>query len=398
MPDSKMQILQRLQAGEITAEEAMALMNQAPDSPTPPPSQTGPVDYRQINPNNAQQEFHNSQTHHNYHNHQGTSGGILGWVGDIVDSVASSISDLDIDVNVSDFIGGRLSHNKYSVNFVSKPILQSLAQLEINGKNDKIEIHGYDGDTVQIQCNYNARYPNTHVEFHDENGCISLLFNDKEMRSVQVLCQVPHAQIGNLIAETKNARIQLVNVSAKEVILHTKNDNIYIEELNCDKLEACSRNASIKARAISGGAIHLETTNSKITAEDIHSHSLNIKTTNAGIKTAALDVVNIYIATTNAGLKLEDVLLGESPLFWDEERSFEAYTTNGGIRFFVPEGIGFKLEAGTTGSKVTCDLPLYGAEGNRSYVKGESVSYATSGRRLNVRLQTTNASVKIRGV
>jgi len=402
MPDNKLQILERLQAGEITADEALVLMNQTPDSPDKPQpgSQPGSVDPRQINPNKTHHHEAHSQSHHDYHDHHdpSQSGGLFGWISDVVESVTSEIKDMDIDVNVSDFFRGNLSHNKHTVNFTSQPILQNLSQLELHGKNDRVEIHGYDGNTIQIQCHYNARYPDAHVSFHEENGCVALLFNDKEMRSVQVLCQVPHVQIEHLIAETRNARIHLVDVTAKEISLNTKNDNIYLEEINCDHLAAHSRNGNIKARVISGGEILLETTNSKITAEDIHAHSLMLKTTNAGIKTAALDAVNLVIKTTNTGLKLEDTLQSSGPLFWDGERSLEAYTTNSGIRFLVPDGIGFNLEAGTTGGKVTCDVPLYGAEGSRTYVKGESINYATSGRRLNVRLQTTNASIKVRGM
>jgi len=412
MPD-KLQILQRLQKGEITAEEALKLMNQGQDAPTPPPvsSQSDTVDHRQINPNKPHTppppKFHQQDFHHDHHgfdydhrhdNEPGWAESIFGWVGDVVESVTDSIRDLDIEANVSDFFGGGLSHNKNTVHFASAPILQGLAQLELHGKNDKIEIHGYDGDNVQIQCAYDARHPDSQIYFSDENGKVSLLFHEKEFRSVQVLCRVPQAHVGQLIAVTKNARIHVAGINAGDISLTNKNDSIWVEEINCDHLTATTKNAGIKARTITGGTILIETTNSKITAEDIHAGSLSLITTNSGIKTAALDAVHLLIKTSNTGLKLEETLIGCNELFWDGERSIEAYTTNGGVRFFVPDGIGIHLEAGTTGSKVTCEVPLYGATGSRSYVKGESINYATAGRRLNVRLKTTNAGIKIRGM
>jgi len=400
MPD-KLQILQRLQKGEISAEEALKLMNQEQDAPTMPVGQQNPNKPHPAPPPPQAHHQHGSQDFHYDHRHDSEPGwaeSIFGWVGDVVESVTDSIKDLDIDVNVSDFFGGGISHHKNTVHFASAPILQGLAQLELHGKNDKIEIHGYDGDHVQIQCAYDARYPESQIHFSDENGRVSLLFHEKEFRSVQVLCRVPRAHVGQLIAETKNGRIHVAGINAGDINLANKNDPIWVEEINCDNLTVHTKNAGVKARIITGQTVHLETTNSKITAEDIHAGNLNLITTNSGIKTAALDAVHLLIKTTNTGLKLEDTLLGCNELFWDNERSVEAYTTNGGIRFFVPEGIGIHLEAGTTGGKVTYELPLYGATGNRSYVKGESINYATAGRKLNVRLKTTNAGVKIRGM
>ena len=409
----KLTILQRLQAGEITAEEALALMNQAQEGPTPPTAHSSqsngqaPVDSRQINPDthHAQHSTHftgqsNHQEHYGHHDHHqepGWADSLFGWIGEVVDEVTSEFKDMDISANISDVLSGTFSHNKRSVNFVSKPILQSLAQLELHGKNDKIEIHGYEGDCIQIQCDYDARYPDAYVHFHEENGTVALLFEDKTMRSVRVLCKVPRVQIGHLIAATKNDRIHLVDVTASDISLETKNDNIYVEAVNCGSLSAQTRNGNIKTRAISGGNIHLETTNSKITAEDIHAQSLTLITTNAGVKTAAIDSINTYIKTTNTGLKLEETMVSSGPLFWDGERSLEAYTTNGGIRFLLPEGIGLSVEANASGGKVNCNVPLYSTEGNKSYVKGESINYSTTGRRLNVKLHTTNANIKIRG-
>ncbi|MCL2361015.1 MAG: DUF4097 family beta strand repeat-containing protein [Defluviitaleaceae bacterium] len=406
MPD-KLQILQRLQAGEITAEEALAFMNQGQEAPPSVGSQSGPVDHKQSNPNRPPHSHsgthsQDTQGHHEYdYDHRRESGwtdGLFSWVGDVVETVTDSIRDMDIDVNISDFFGGNFSHNKNTVRFDSGPVLQGLTQLELHGKNEKIEIFGYDGDIVQIQCAYDARYPDAHVHFSDENGVVSLLFNEKEFRSVQVLCRVPQAHIKQLIAATKNAKIHIANITAGDIELTNKNDPIHIEEIKCDKLVAHTKNGGIKARAITGGDIHLETTNSKITAEDIHAHNLSLITTNSGIKTAALDAVHLRMKTTNTGIKLEDTLIGCNNLFWDGERSIEAYTTNGGVRFLVPEGIGFHVEAETSGGRVTCEMPLYGAVGDRTYVKGESMNYATSGRRLNVRLRTTNSSIKIRGM
>ena len=401
MPDSKLTILQRLEAGEITAEEAMALINRLNESSAPSQNQRpDPADPRQINPNNSRQANddygHQFQGDYEHHDKNNWIQNLTGWVGEMVDDISDSLGDMDIRVGLMDIFG---DHHRMTETFTSSPVLQNLAQLNLNGKNDKIEIHAYDGDCVQIQCTYDARHPDCHVDFHDENGCISLLFEDKAMRSVRVMCRVPRVRIGQLHAHTKNAQIHLADINAEDIQAHTKNDKIIMESVTCKELTANTRNAGIKARAVSGANILLETTNAKITVEDIRAGSLNLKTTNAGIKTAYLDVAHLTMKTTNSGLKLEDAYMSDGPTAWDSEHTLEAHTTNGNIRLNLPSGMGLNIDARTTSGKIACDVPLYWVnESSKTHLKGESMDYAASGRRLKANLSTTNASVKILGM
>jgi len=414
MSDSKINILQRLEAGEITAEEAMNLINRLNESPTSPPPAGhhrdfgNPVDPRQINPHKSHSAH--ERRHHEHHehyetyddyDHSGTTdwvSSLVGWVGDVVEDITGDIKDWEVTTNLSDIFSGTYGHHNKAETFTSQPVLQGLTQLDLNGKNDKIEIYSYDGDCVQIHCEYDARRPDSYVKFHEENGHISLWFDDKAMRSVKIVCQVPRVHIGHIHAVTKNARIMLGGITAGDISLTTKNDGIFLESVNCGGLTANTTNDKIKAMVISGENIHLETTNSRITAEDVHAGALTLKTTNAGIKTAHLDVTHLIMKTTNTRLKLEDTLAGDVA-FWDDERTLEAYTTNGGIKFCVPEGIGVNIEANTTDSKVTSEIPLYRSEGStKHHLVGESMDYAMSGRRLRARLNTTNGSVKILAV
>jgi len=248
---------------------------------------------------------------------------------------------------------------------------------------------------VQIRCDYDARHPDSYVQFSDGNGQVALWYDDKAMRSVKVLCYVPRVKIGHIHAVNKNGRIRVADVVAGEISLHSKNDKINLESVTCHSLTAITQNDNIKAVAVTGENIYLETTNSKITAEDIHAASLILKTTNAGIKTDSIDAANLVMNTTNSSLKLEDTLMNTSE-FWESERTIEAYTTNDSIKLSVPGGIGLNIEANTTSGKAVSEIPLYKTESSsKSRLVGESVDYATAGRRLRVRLGTTNSSVKI---
>jgi len=393
MSNNKMEILKRLEAGEITADAALAMMSQIKEEPVPPPP---PFKSHSQSPPPHSGGYH---SHEDYEYHQSNNwvDGIVGWVGEMVEDITGGIKDMEVGVNLPDILRGSYSHNKTTQTFVSKSLGQSLAQLELYGKNDKIEIYGYEGDCVQISCAYDARRPGQHVHFHDENGHVSLTFDEKMMRSVRINCRVPRAHIGQIHAVTKNGIILLTNVQTDEIQLETKNESILLENINCKGLTANNRNGNIKALGISGGEILLETTNAKIVAEDINASHLTLKTTNAGVKTIHLNVEHLYLKTTNAGIKLNDLLPSGGFAFWENERTLEVCTTNGGIKVFLPSDIGLDIEGNTTGGKVTCDIPLYFAEDSvKARLKGESVNYAGAGRRLRVLLNTTNASIKIR--
>jgi len=398
MTDNNLKILQRLESGEITAEEALAMMNrQKPAPPMPGPSSTREesIDPRQIDPRKS---HHIHEGHDTYEDHSTGNpewlDNLLGWVGETVDDIAGSIKDSEVSANISDIFSGSYGHYNHTESFTSRPVLQGLTQLDIHGKNDKIEIYAYDGDCVQLHCEYDARRPDSYVQFHEEDGHIALWFDDKSMRSVKVVCRVPRVHIGYLNAVTKNARIHLADITARDINLSTKNDVILLESIRCGGLTANTRNENIKAMAIQGENILLETTNAKITVSDIHANALTLNTTNASIKTAYLDVSHLSLKTTNTRIKLEETLLNSSE-YWEGERTLEAYTTNGGIRLRMPGDIGLSIVANTTDSKVTSEVPLYREDTHKTRLVGETMDYAVAGRKLRVQLGTTNASIKI---
>jgi len=410
MSDNKIKILQRLEAGEITAEEALAMISQIKDehsaaTPKPPFEGNGPNPNIEHNHETYDFESVNFGAHGKYQSHRDyehqRSGdwidGIVGWVGELVGDIADDIKDMEVPVNLPDIIRGSFSHNKRAETFVSEPILQNLTKLVIYGKNDNIEIYPYDGDRVQVNCAYDARRPDEYVHFQEENGCISLLFDEKLMHSVRAICQVPRTHIGQLYAATKNGTIHIMDTIADDIQIETKNDNIHVENITCKTLVAHNRNANIKSQAITGTEVILETSNAKITAEDIHAVSLTLKTSNANIRPSNLDVVHLYINTTNANLKLENLLPADGASFWENEHTLEASTTNGTVRFYIPNGIGLDIEANTTNGKVTSDVPLYNAENSvKARLKAQSMNYTTAGRKFKVILNTSNANVKIR--
>ena len=364
MTDRKAEILKQLEQGKISADEALALLNQQPNTPgpTPPPTEEIP----------RQEYYHEPQ----YSEPEpGWVESLFDWVGGAVQNVAEEIDGWDISANISDIMNGTYSNNKIREVFTSNPVLQGLAVVTIVGKHAKVEVQGYDGNCVRVECVYNARRPNTEVYLHEENGRIELVYDEKMIRSMNVLCHVPYTTIG-------------------ELRIATKNDTIKIFDVNCNNLMAANRNASIKAGGVTATSIAMETTNDNIKIENIRAYNASLKSTNARIHVEHVDISHLKMVTTNAGLKFKGSLFAADS--WTGERIIEASTTNAGVSIFVPTDAALKLDAATRGGGVSCQRELYFTESTKTHLQGESSDYSFAGKKLNVSLKTTNASVKVK--
>jgi len=367
------EILKQLEEGKITAQEALTLLGQQKpeeDFAKPPPEMRPSPDVP--DPANWVEN-------------------LVGWVGDVVNDVVEGVQDLDIPGNISDFMGGTYGHYKDTKVFESRMVSQGVSGLTLVGKNAKVVVRGYDGDVVRLECAFDARRPDAEVYFHEENGVFQLMYDEKLMRHMSINCEVPRVMIQEILIASKNAKVLVEGINGGKIQLATKNDTLKAEGVTCTELIAQNRNAVIKSRGVSASNIHLETTNDTIVAEDFSANIVNLKTSNARIKTSGVNAASLFMNTTNSGLKIacvEDLQNGESVI--------EARTTNGGITFSVPDDIPLKIEAVTNDGKINCRRDdLNYSDLSKNYMQGESLDYAMAGRKLRVKLSTTNSSIKI---
>jgi len=338
MTDRKADILKQLERGELTAEQALAMLNQVPPTQqgAPPPEPT-----------------HQHHKQHQSGHDANWVDGLVNWVGNIVHDVTDEVGDWDF--SISDFLES--GHKRHEV-FTSSPVSQGIASLALPGKNARVEVQGYDGSTVTVECKILARYPDAEIYLHEENGHIQLMYEPKQMRSVAIYCQVPNTQIKELQITNKNSKIVVNHVSA--------------------------------------GEMRLRTTNSAIKISNVKANAAMLQTTNSGIKAEYIDINHLKLATTNAGLKFKENLLAVDN-HWNGERTIEATTTNAGIGFYIPADASLQIDASTRNGRVVLDRDdMYFAESSKTHLQGKSSDYDFSGKKLNLELKTTNASVKVR--
>jgi len=391
MDNRKQEILTQLENGEITAAEAFTLLSQMDGK-----SKT--VDQPYENRSNRPPPVNNSPPpSHHRHSHEPTS-----WVEDLIGSISGAVEEVvdevkewEIGASINEFMSGSFGHHRNTLYFTSDPISQGINKLVVIGKNAKVQVYGYDGNVIRLRCAYDARRPDAQVVFTQESGEYQLMYDEKLMRSMEIVCEVPHMIVNSLHAASKNAAVSLHNVQAGAVVLYTKNDKIIGQDISCNEFVAQTKNDSIKVGGIHAQNMHLETTNAKIVAQNVRAHNAEFKTTNDGIKMEQIDIGNLKIFTTSGTLKLEKFLLGVPA--WDGERTMEAHTTNANINFATPHEVALKLEAHARDGKINCAKhDMHFTDSHRDYVKGMSHNYDYNTTKLNVRLSTTNGNVRIR--
>ncbi|MCL2285742.1 MAG: DUF4097 family beta strand repeat-containing protein [Firmicutes bacterium] len=392
MQDKKQEILSQLEQGKITATEAFTMLNQLNETDDTPRS-NGPQPQRE-----SQIPPPPPPPPHDYHSSFTTPDWVEDLVGDIsgaVQDVVESIKDMNIGASISEFMSGTYGHHENTLFFTSNPISQGVIKLTLIGKSARVSVTGYGGNTIRVQCKYNARRPDAQVVFHEEDGTYQVMYDESLIRSMEIVCEVPHVMIKNAHIASKNGPVLVEDIQACALVLYTKNEKILASNITCAEFVAQNHNEVIRVNTLVAQNVHMETTNAKIQVENVHANNVGLKTTNDRVKMAYMDVQNLQIHTTNTSLKLDKFLHDFND--WGGQRTLEAHTTNGSISFSAPRDVGLKVEAHAKGGKVVCkSYDMYFSEVGREYARGTNSNYELGGKKLDVQLVTTNASVKIR--
>lgn len=397
MQDYKKHVLEQLEQGKISATEALELLGQDQAQPPNHPNfQEAPNNHTDKSQQPQQPQQENNWVDSTVKEVSGWAEELFNWAGEEVNYIVESVKDYHLKDTISDIMTGQYGRYVHNTTLTSQPINQSIPTITIIGKNAKVEVTSWEGDTVQLECKYDARRPDTHIFLNEENGNIRLEYNEALMRYVQIRCRIPRVLINTMNIGTKNEVLHVASVEAETINLLTKNETLKIENVSCVTLAAQTRNASIKAHGITAETINLESKNDSIKVEDIEANTLFMKTSNARIYASHLDVGELFIHTTNAGIKLDNKLFVDS--HWEGTRYLEVSSTNGAITFVPPNRVGLNIHVQTTNGSIKHKLDdMYFSHLEKTALEGKSQTYDYfTDTKLDVRINTTNASIKIK--
>jgi len=250
---------------------------------------------------------------------------------------------------------------------------------------------------LEIKGQFKPKDPDAKILFDQTDGNYQLLYDYDAMHSMQITCYVPAVEIDTIQAETKNAVIDVDDISkVRHLILTTKNASIDIDDVSeIGMLEANSRNGGIDVDDVQVEDLILTTSNSKIDLEDVVANKATLSTSNARVSIEDGNIAELIISTSNAGISLKEISHGD----WEGERYIQATTSNGGILVEVPEDIGLEINAQTSRfSNIDCEIEnsMILNSMSKNQLSCKSHDYDSFAQRMRLHLVTSNATIKIR--
>ncbi|MCL1998152.1 MAG: DUF4097 family beta strand repeat-containing protein [Turicibacter sp.] len=341
MKEERMKILEMLQDGKITADEAARLLAHIPADNAKP--------YMFRTNGDSDEDFFEN-------------GG--GFFGNIVD-VFSNLNP---------------NTPKEHFQLQSESSQLPIKELKLSGKNGGISLEGHKEDYIDIHCTYRPkRNANVHIELIENDGSYKLEYNADSVRSMAISCKVPMAVIERLR-------------------LKSSNSSITAQDVKCQTLEAYTSNSPIKLENLSANDITAITSNSNISFEEITAESAKFETQNAKIEAYDFDVSRISLKTSNAPIRIGGIRCSKMQQRFDY--IIKAATSNAPIALRIPKETGLKLSAQTSRGSIKCDLEdgIITEEispGMKPKMRGRNSRYNNDGYGFDVKLSSSNGSIKI---
>lgn len=234
-----------------------------------------------------------------------------------------------------------------------------LVNVFTNGNMQQADIDNYfKADISENQYRFECRFP------------------DRVWGRIELL--VP-ASLGSLNINTSNGKCEMSQVVSNTTKCHTSNGKIVMEQCKSDSIEAVTNNGKIVLDQLSADTVNLSTSNGKIEMVKCYFDIIDAKTSNGSI-----------VASEVYKLKAK-------------EAQYDLYTSNGKIAMELkePGNCGYLIDANTSLGSIHVDLPqLNYSVDKKSYntrsnavIKSSNIDVAEE--KIFIKANTSNASITI---
>lgn len=406
MSQEKLKVLELLEKGNITAEEAMKLLETLGKEEEPA---VEPAKAEEAKEDVKAEAEETSEAADGEEEAESVEGDVEGeakertdhsfdynWIYDLKNNIVESA------INISRFVGSQ-TYNTFGFGrpnqFYSTVVenMDDIKSIKLMGKNDRVEIVGHKEDTIKIEARYKLkRDQDLRIEFENEDGEFKLSYDYNAVHSMGLYVKVPDKQVQTLQVDNKNAEIVIKRVKAGKANFITKNASVELDTMDCLDLHAETRNAPIHVYDVFASTVNLATSNAPISLKSANADFARVTTSNAAINLEGIDIREIYAQSSNAGMifrNLQPLEKKDYPLY-----NLEAYTSNGDITVELPKGeLPCKINASTSLGFIHTNIDEleYLAE-SKDFMNAKAKSYDSSDKKISLTLQTSNSNVNIR--
>lgn len=295
MNEERKQILQMVESGKITVDEAIKLL-EALDKPKQEQGEAGQKVEQEAGSGEKQQTTTEPSTYVNFDGGSYSSGeqknykrpSFIDKFTDFVDSALKKIKDIDLDFNFGSF------HEIHHI-FQHRDVYMTNINLDIS--NGNIKIIQWNEQDVRIECNAKVyktdsleeakTYFLKNVRFSIDGDSMKFSVEPKQIKMSTVL-YVPKAVYN-------------------EIQIRMFNGHVTGENLEVNKLKVNTANGNIDFGGLHGRDLEFETANGHIKIEDSFAQELEAETINGTVNVhGAFEKVDLQSFSSNITCKLAD--------------------------------------------------------------------------------------------
>lgn len=288
MSEERIMILNMLQEGKITQEEALKLLDAIGEK------------------NNLNDKKAKQTSDMNFNE-------LASKIGNVIEStfykVSDSLSNLDSDYKIFNNYSGKVIKSIRTEN------LEEKINLYVKNHHDKIQVYQWENDYVEVIANinydeseYNRDYEFIIHEINDQNHYIGVDTNKSNKGySVKLSVNIPQALVENLNIETSNSKIEADNLDIDHAKFTSTNGKITIDSIKATNIICKTTNNKITARDIDSDTLECITTNGKIVLDTINARKIDARNSNGSINIDNLrsNAKEVNLNSTNGGIYID---------------------------------------------------------------------------------------------
>ena len=258
---------------------------------------------------------------------------------------------------------------------IELPIAEGYNELSLTGLNADVNIKGYNGDKISARIRYKPNNSSrSAIDLIKLGGKYYLNYEEVDFQFIAIDAYVP------------SHMFKVINISGA-------NGNMDISGLDCDQLQISNLNGQTVLSNLKANSISSESGNGRLTISGITAATAAIENFNGAIDAGDIDVEKLSLTNSNGSLSMSTTAFDRyDDYLWNVE------TNNAKLTFNVPTlpDLGYHIKAqaalgniriGLTGLEFLVNEP--------SMVEARTPSYDSRRKKIRLALETSNAPLTV---
>ena len=249
-------------------------------------------------------------------------------------------------------------------------------ELNLSGLNADVHIKGYNGDKISARIRYqpNRGTRPSAIELVKLGGRYYLNYEEDDFQFVSIDAYVPSHKF-------------------KVVTINGINGNMELSAINCNQLQISNSNGQALLSELTADSIKSESGNGRLTLENITASTAVFEHLNGAVEAAEIDVEKLSVTNFNGTLSVStSAFKNFMEYLWNVE------TSNAKLALNVPAlpDLGYHIRAQATLGSIR--IGLSGMEylvNEPSRVEARNAAFDKQGKKIRLSLETSNAALTV---